>query len=158
MYFLRNIVAKPLLKPDLFSSFQENFENKNNNESYYILIEFCKTKHTDVSYQGLSELAAIIDEHKAKFVPVHETENFVKILNDLLFQTGELSQMEYIARILLVLSDDIRVKQAVERLKESGKVDICETLCSCLKNIYPVTYMNAVLEQRIQLIVSNFSR
>lgn len=133
------------------------FKEKNNfKELYYNLIDLSQTKYIDVSTQGLSGLASIIDDIKAKLVPVHETENFVKILNDL-FQTGELSQMEYIARILFVLSDDIQVKQAVKRLKESGKVDICETLRICLKNIL-VTYMNAVLEKRLQLIVSNFSR
>lgn len=134
-----------------------SLEEKNNfDELYYNLTDLSQTKYIDISTHGLSGLASIIDDIKANLVPVYETENFVKILNDL-FQTGELSQMEYIARILFVLSDDIQVKQAVQRLKESGKVDICETLRICLKNIYPVTYMNAVLEQRLQLIVSNFS-
>jgi hypothetical protein len=158
-----NKVAPPLVNNSLpFSFLPEKvvnkvklFEKNNLKTLYNSLIEFCKDKHTDVSTEGISGLTSAIEEFKATIIPVGEIDNFVKILN-YLFQTKELSHREYIARILFALSDDIQVKQAVQRLKESGKVDICETLSICLKNIYPITYMNAVLEKRLRLIVSKF--
>jgi len=85
--------AFPFDVPTSTPTSEFSFEKNNNfNELYYNLIDFSQTKYIDVSTKGLSDLASSIDAIKAKLVPVHETENFVKILNDL-FQTGELSNM-----------------------------------------------------------------
>jgi hypothetical protein len=131
-------------------------ENQKSNELYYHLTNLVQTKYIDISTQVLSELASIVDNIKADLIPLCETKNFIKLLNDM-FQTGGLSELEYITRILFVLSDYTSVKEAVIYLKESKKVDICETLRICLKNICPLTYMNGVLEKRLRLIILNFS-
>jgi hypothetical protein len=155
-----NTITIPFFNPEPFSLSltieQILEENKKSNELYYHLTNLIQTKYIDISTQVLSELASTVEHIKADLIPLYETKNFIKLLNDML-QTGELSELEYITRILFVLSDYTSVKEAVIYLKESKKVDICETLRNCLKNIYPLTYMNGVLEKRLRLIILKIS-
>jgi hypothetical protein len=156
---LFNKISQPLFKPiNVISTPTSIFsleEKDNFFKLYKILTDISQDKHIDISINGLSNLASCIDAYKEIF-PLSEIENFINILNDI-FQTGDFSQKEYIARILFVLSDDIRFKNAAFKLKENGEVDICETLRICLTTLYPITYLNTVFEQRLQRIVSNFN-
>jgi hypothetical protein len=155
-----NKISRPLFKPLNITSASTSIfsleEKDNIYKLYKNLTNISQDKHINVSINGLSSLASCIDNYKEIFVPLSETENFVNILNDI-FQNGDFSQKEYIARIFFVLTDYTRFKNSIRNLKESGEFDICETFRICLKTLYPITYLNTVLEQRLRRIVSKFS-
>ena len=155
-----NNISGFLYKPIDITSLQKSIfsleEKDNFNDIYKNLINISQDEHIDIYTNGLSCLASCIDDYKGNFVPLSETENFVIFLNKHL-NTRELSIMEYISRILFVLSLEIRFKKSVYNLKKSVEVDICETLKDCLTNIRHITYMNYVIVERLKCTISNFS-